>query len=102
MKTKISELMEKLNLVQEMGEDNVMVVEGTKIPFATPSDELTRYLIAEIPNLFRVAKMCAYVGGLDNEEKQAIQEDGRAYISQLEALGEVYLNESELKCLISN
>lgn len=100
MKTKISELMEKLSLVQEMGSDNSMVVEGTKIPFATPSDELTRYLISEIPNLFRVAKMCAYAGGLDNDQVKAIQEDGRSYISQLETLGEVYLNESELKKLV--
>lgn len=97
MKTRTAELMEKLNLVQEMNGDNVMVVEGTKIAFATPADELARYLIAEIPNLFRVAKMCSYVGGLNDEEKAAIQEDGRSYITQFETLSEIYLNESELK-----
>lgn len=100
MKTKISELMEKLNLVQEMGSDNAMIVEGTKITFATPADELARYLIAEIPNLFRVAKMCSFSDGLDPETQKAIRADGQAYINQLETVAGIYLDESECSALL--
>lgn len=100
MKTKLSELMEKLNLVQEMGKGNTLVTEGNNIAFATPADELSRYLIAEIPNLFRVAKMCAFSDGLDPETQKAIRADGQVYINQLETLAGVYLEESELKNLL--
>lgn len=100
MKTKLAELMEKLNLVQEMNGDSTLKTEGTNIEFATPADELSRYLIAEIPRLFRIAKMCSYVGGLSDEEKAAVQEDGRTYISQLETVAEIYLQESNLKKLV--
>lgn len=99
MKTKISELMEKLNLVQDMTGDSTLKVEGTNFAFATPKDELARYIIAEIPNLFRTAKMCANMAGLDEETQKAIQEDGRAYLNQFETMAEIYLNESELRNL---
>lgn len=97
MKTKTSELMEKLVLVQEMNGDNTMKVEGTDIAFATPADELARYIISEIPNLYRMAKISSNQVGLSTEERDRVCEDAKAYINQFETLVEIYLNES--KCL---
>lgn len=102
MKTKASEFMEKLALVQEMNGDNTMKVCGTDIAFAVPADELARYIISEIPNLYRMAKIGSNQKCLSLEQRDQICDDIKSYLSQFETLVEIYLNESDLRCLISN
>lgn len=102
MKTKASEFMEKLTLIQEMNGDNTMKAFGTDIPFATPADELARYIISEIPNLYRMAKISSNEKGLSEEDRNKLCEDAQSYLSQFDTLVEIYLNESELRCLTSS
>ena len=92
-------VIEKLNLVQNINNSGMLKVSGEPINFAAPVDEFSRYVIAEIPNLYRFAKVLSNLKSLDNNLKNDLAEDAKAYIEHFEQMGDYYLKESDCKML---
>lgn len=92
-------VLEKLELVQNINNAGMLKVSGEPINFAAPVDEFSRYVISEIPNLFRFTKILANSKVLDEETKESLAEDAKLYIEHFEQLGDYYLKESQCKLL---
>lgn len=89
----ISEVINKLDLVQNINNAGMLKVSGKDINFAAPVDEFSRYLISEIPNLYKYLKL------LSRTQSPELVEDVKAYLGQFENLGTAYLEQSDCKKL---
>lgn len=87
--SKISDVIAKLDLVQNISNAGMLKVSGEDINFAQPVDEFSRYLIAEIPNLYRYLKL------LSRTQSPELIEDVKAYLDHFEGLGTTYLEQSD-------
>ncbi|MBP5470111.1 MAG: hypothetical protein J6Z11_12800 [Candidatus Riflebacteria bacterium] len=99
-KSNTQKVIEKLELVQNINNAGMLKVSGEAIDFAAPVDEFARYLISEIPNLFRYVKIMSNMKLLDNETKNGLAEDAKIYIDHFESLGDQYLKESKCNQLV--
>ena len=95
-------ILRKIELVQNVSEPNVLKISGEDIKFARPVDEFSRYLISEIPNMFRYLKAASNLDGLSEESKESILSDIKAYVKQVETVSDIYLQESKCKELLEN
>ena len=100
LRSNTQKIIDKLDLVQDLAGGAVMKVAGTRLKFATPEDEFSRFLIAEIKSMFKCVKMAGNLNGLTMEEIEAISSDIKTYAEYIESAGEAYLNESKLKQLL--
>lgn len=91
--SKISNVISRLDLVQNINNTGMLKVSGEDINFAKPVDEFSRYLIAEIPNLYRYLKL------LSRTQSPELIEDVKTYLEHFENLGMTYLEESDCKKL---
>lgn len=98
-KSDTQKVIEKLELVQNISNAGMLKVSGEAIDFAAPVDEFSRYLISEIPNLYRYVKMMSNMKVLSEETKQGLAEDAKIYIEHFENLGDQFLKESKCKQL---
>lgn len=96
-KSNTQKVIEKLELVQNINNAGMMKVSGRDVNFASPVDEFSRYVISEIPNLYKYVKMMSNMRILTEETKKGLAEDAKIYIEHFESVGDSYLNES--KCL---
>lgn len=100
-KSNTQKVIEKLELVQNINGEGMLKVSGEDINFAKPVDEFSRYIISEIPNLFKFVKMMSNMKVLTEEIKNSLAEDAAFYIEHFESVGDSYLNESKCIELIS-
>lgn len=98
-KSETQKVIEKLELVQNINNSGMLKVSGESINFASPVDEFSRYLISEIPNLYRYVKMMSNMKALSEETKDGLAEDAKLYIEHFEQLGDCYLKESNCRQL---
>lgn len=98
----VSKMIQNLELVQNITRPEMMKVAGRDINFAIPVDEVSRLLIAEIPNLYKYVKIAGHLDKLSELSRVEITGDITDYLNWLNSKISTLLNESELKKLLED
>lgn len=98
----ISKMIQNLELVQNIARPEMMKVAGRDINFAIPVDEVSRLLIAEIPNFYKYVKIAAHMNKVSEFSREEIAGDITDYLNWLNSKISTLLNESELKKLLED
>lgn len=98
--SKISKMIQNLELVQNISNPNMIKVAGRDINFAQPTDEVSRLLIAEIPSLYKYVKIAAHLDKVSEFNRVEITGDIADYLNWLNSKISTLLNESKLKSLL--
>lgn len=96
----VSKMIQGLELVQNISNPRMIKIAGEDINFAAPVDEVSRLLIAEIPNLYKYVKIAAHMNKVSEFSREEIAGDIKDYLTWLNSKVSILLEDSELKKLI--
>lgn len=93
---KSSELLVEMELVQNIANPDILKISGTDITFAKPTDEFSRKVISEIPNMIRYLKMVSNLDteAITEENRMEIIRDVKDYLGQFFTVADIYLRET--------